>query len=251
VVTANTESQLRTKTWPEVKKWIRLGVNTHWFEPTATAVYVRDPLHKDWRADATAWSENNTEAFAGLHNQGKRIIVIMDEASAVSDKIWEVIKGALTDANTEIIFLAYGNPTRSEGSFRECFRRFKARWFTMQIDSREVEGTNRAEIDKWIEDYGLDSDFVKVRVRGLFPSLTAKQFISEVDVDAAYGRHLKPEQYRFAPKIMTCDPAWQGDDMLEIGLRQGLKFKLLRTIPFNDNDIHITTSWPRSRTGAG
>jgi len=146
VVTANTDTQLRTKTWPEVKKWFRLAINSHWFEPTATAIYVKDPEHKDWRADAIPWSENNTEAFAGLHNMGKRIIVIMDEASSVSDKIWEVIMGALTDADTEIIFIAYGNPTRATGRFRECFRKFKHRWVTRQIDSRDVEGTNKVEV---------------------------------------------------------------------------------------------------------
>lgn len=239
VVTANTDSQLRTKTWPEVKKWFRLSVNSHWFEPTATAVFVKDPEHKDWRADAIPWSENNTEAFAGLHNQGKMIIVIMDEASAVSDKIWEVIMGALTDENTIIIFLAFGNPTRATGAFRECFRKNKHRWKTYQIDSRTVEGTNKAEIQKWVDDNGEDSDFIKVRVRGIFPSQSAKQFISEADVDKAYGKHLRKEQYSWAPRILTIDPAWEGDDDLVIALRQGLAFKILRVIPKNDNDVQM------------
>ena len=74
VVTANTETQLRTKTWPEVIKWLRLAIHRHWFRSTATAVYSADPLHERlWRADAIPWSEENTEAFAGLHNQGRRV----------------------------------------------------------------------------------------------------------------------------------------------------------------------------------
>lgn len=239
IVTANTDTQLRTKTWPEVKKWFRLAINSHWFDPTATAVFVKDKKHDDWRADAIPWSDSNPEAFAGLHNQGKRIVVIMDEASSISDKIWEVIDGALTDEDTEIIFIAYGNPTRATGSFRECFRRNKHRWVTKQIDSRTVEGTNKVEIDNWIEDNGIDSDYVKIRVRGIFPNMSAKQFLAEADVDKAFGGSLKPGQYDFAPKILTCDPAWEGDDALEIGLRQGLAFRLIRTIPRNDNDIEM------------
>jgi hypothetical protein len=40
------------------------------------------PAHeKTWRIDAIPWNEHNTEAFAGLHNQGKRILVVFDEAS--------------------------------------------------------------------------------------------------------------------------------------------------------------------------
>ena len=73
----------------------------------------------------------------------------------------------------------------------------------------------------------------------MFPAMSARQFISVTDVDAAFGRHLRPEQYSFAPKILTCDPAWEGDDELVIGLRQGLAFKILRTIPKNDNDIQV------------
>ncbi|MGA2403046.1 MAG: hypothetical protein ABSG91_15295 [Syntrophobacteraceae bacterium] len=76
-------------------------------------------------------------------------------------------------------------------------------------------------------------------MRGMFPAMSAKQFISVTDVDAAFGRYLRDEQYNFAPKILTCDPAWEGDDDLVIGLRQGLAFKILRTMSKNDNDIQV------------
>lgn len=242
VITSNTETQLRTKTMPEVSKWFRLAINSHWWKVNATSIHTVDKAHeKSWRIDAVTWSENNTEAFAGLHNKRKRIIVIFDEASAIADKVWEVTEGALTDEETEIIWIAFGNPTRNTGRFKECFTKFKHRWKHKQIDSRTVEGTNKEQIQKWIEDYGVDSDFVKVRVRGLFPSASFKQFISLEDVDKAFGRVLKPEQYNFAPKILTVDPAWEGDDEFVIGLRQGLQFRILRTIPKNDNDLQMAT----------
>ena len=238
VITANTDTQLRTKTAPEVGKWQRLSITSHWLDVQATSVAVRDKDHaKTWRADFVPWSEHNTEAFAGLHNKGKRIVLIFDEASAIADKVWEVAEGALTDEGTEIIWIAFGNPTRNVGRFRECFRRFKHRWKARQIDSRTVEGTNKEQIAKWAADYGEDSDFFKVRVRGMFPSMSARQFIGEADVATAYGKVLRPEQYEFAPKILTVDPAWEGDDEFAIGLRQGLSFRILRTMPKNDNDL--------------
>lgn len=113
------------------------------------------------------------------------------------------------------------------------------RWRTRQIDSRSVAITNKIQLQQWIDDYGIDSDFVKVRVRGMFPSLSARQFISVNDVDAAFGRELRLEQFDFAAKILTCDPAWEGDDDLVIALRQGLLFKILRVIAKNDNDIQV------------
>ncbi|MDI1301964.1 MAG: terminase [bacterium] len=240
VITANTENQLRTKTWPEVRKWLRLAINSDWFVPHATSISSTDKGHESsWRADAVPWSEHNTEAFAGLHNVGKRIILIFDEASNIADKVWEVAEGALTDEGTEIIWIAFGNPTRNTGRFKECFGRFRHRWIGRQIDSRTVEGTNKAQLQKWVDDYGVDSDFVKVRVRGMFPNMSMRQFISVTDVDAALARPLRGEQYTFAPKIITCDPAWEGDDELVIAMRQGLNFQILRTIAKNDNDVQV------------
>jgi len=246
VITANTESQLRTKTWAEVGKWFRLALNADWFRVNGMGIASTEPGHeKIWRADAVTWSENNTESFAGLHNQGNRILVIMDEASNIADKVWEVTEGALTDENTEIIWIAFGNPTRASGRFRDCFYKYRHRWKCKQIDSRTVEGTNKAQIQKWVDDHGEDSDFVKVRVKGQFPSLSAKQFISTADVDAARGKNLRKDQYDFAPVILSCDPAWEGDDALVIAMRQGLHFKILETIPKNDNDIFIANKIAR------
>ena len=240
VVTANTDGQLKTKTMPEIGKWFRRAENAHWWRVTATAIYSADQeAEKSWRLDATPWSENNTEAFAGLHNQGSRIIMIMDEGSAIADKVWEVAEGVLTDEDTEIIWLVFGNPTRNTGRFRECFRRDRHLWKHRQIDSRTVEGTNKAVLQQQVDTYGEDSDFVKVRIRGMFPSMSVKQFIGTDDVDAARGKHLDRSQFEWAPKILTCDPAWEGDDELVIGLRQGLYFQVLATMPKNDNDMQV------------
>lgn len=246
VVTANTESQLRTKTWPEVAKWSRLAINAHWWQVPAMSVYSADPgREKSWRSDAIPWSEHNTEAFAGLHNQGRRIVLIFDEASAIADRVWEVAEGALTDERTEIIWLAFGNPSRNTGRFRECFRRYRHLWKTLQIDSRTVEGTNRAYLDELVQTYGEDSDLVRVRVRGQFPTQSVRQFISTEDVDAARGRHYASTAYDFAPRILTCDPAWEGGDEIVIGLRQGVAYRTLATYERNDNDVDVAARLAR------
>lgn len=222
VVTANTAGQLSTKTQPEVAKWTRRCINSHWFDIQATRLKMRDPAHVEtWRTDFIPWAENNTEAFAGLHNEGKIIVVIFDESSAIADIIWEVTEGALTDENTVIIWLAFGNPTRNTGRFRECFGRFKHRWKTFHIDSRTVEGTNKDQLNKWVEDYGEDSDFVRVRVRGEFPRAGSSQFIPS-DVVAA-ARKYKAQGYESLPKLLSCDVARFGDDQTVIGWRQGRK----------------------------
>ena len=36
IVSANSESQLRSVTWAEITKWLAMGLNSHWFEVSAT-----------------------------------------------------------------------------------------------------------------------------------------------------------------------------------------------------------------------
>jgi hypothetical protein len=70
MLTANTEAQIRTKTWPEISLWARRSIFSPWFTVTGTTIHSTDPEHaRTWRLDAVTWSENNLEAFAGLHNR--------------------------------------------------------------------------------------------------------------------------------------------------------------------------------------
>ena len=220
VVTASTDTQLRTKTWPEIAKWHRLSLNAFMFTVTATAIYSTDKgREKTWRIDIVPWSENNTEAFAGLHNKSNRIVLLFDEASSIHDKIWEVSEGALTDEQTQIMWLVYGNPTKNTGRFRECFGRFKHRWTRLNLDTRTVEGVNQVHIKKWLDDYGEDSDFFKVRVRGEFPSAGDMQFIPSAHVELARKR--EAQSHLNDPLVMGVDVARFGNNASVIYLRKG------------------------------
>lgn len=237
VVTANTDTQLRTKTWAELSKWYRLCFFRSWFTLTATSLLSRQPGHeKSWRIDAVPWSESNPEAFAGLHNKGRRLLMVFDEASAIIDQIWEVAEGAMTDKDTQILWYCFGNPTRSQGRFFDCFNRERSRWITRQIDSRDVEISNKDFISDLLENWGEDSDFFKVRVRGVFPSASDAQFIGRDLVDAAYNRGGSGPRYDLCAMIGV-DFARFGDDSTVIATRIGrdatLPLKRFHGLPGN------------------
>lgn len=242
VVTANTSEQLKTKTWGELGKWKKRCITGHWFEYNNGKgnqnIYHPD-FPESWRVDGQTCREENSESFAGLHAATSSPWYLFDEASAVPDKIWEVAEGGLTDG--EPFWFVFGNPTRNSGRFRECWRKFRHRWNTRQIDSRSAKMTNKALIDEWIGDYGLDSDFVKVRVRGLFPSASELQFVPQHLVDQAMSVTLIPGQVDHAPRIIGVDPAWSGADECAIYLRQGLYSKLLGTYEKTDDDVRMAS----------
>ena len=216
VVTANTKNQLDSKTWRELAKWNQRAVNGHWFQHTATRFFLKESPDT-WFASAIPWTEQNSEAFAGTHED--YVLNLFDEASAIPDVIWDVVEGSMTTDNAK--WAAFGNPTRNTGRFRECWGRFRHRWYGMQVDSRTAKQASKEQIQAWIEDYGLDSDFVKVRVLGEFPSQSDNQFISGADVDACMK--YEAAGYEGLPKILAADIARFGDDQSVIAIRQGRK----------------------------
>ena len=222
IITANTENQLKTKTWVEINKWHRLCLAKDLFEVTATALFARDnETAKEWRIDIVPWSEKNTEAFAGLHNFRKRVFILFDEASAIPDVIHEVVEGATTDAETQIIWVMFGNPTKNSGRFFESRPggKFGHRWFFRSLDSRSVSRTNKKVIQQWLEDYGEDSDFFRVRVKGEFPRMDETSFIPYDLADQATKNAL-PEVNN-APVVIGVDVARYGSNKSVIVVRRG------------------------------
>lgn len=191
-VTANTAEQLKTKTWAELGKWHKMSRCAHWFNYNSGrgAMNLTHVDHKEeWRCDAQTCREENSEAFAGQHAASATSFYIFDEASAVPDKIFEVREGGTTDG--EPMVFDFGNPTRNSGRFFEqCAGRFRHRYKVRCIDSRDVAITNKDRIRAWEEDYGVDSDFFKVRVLGQFPSAGSLQFIPTGMVEEAQQREI-------------------------------------------------------------
>ncbi len=217
VVTANTKTQLTSKTWRELQVWHNRLIPPlrAWFQWSATRYQCR-LAPKTWGIDAVPWSETRSEAFAGLH--ARDVLVLFDEASAIPPIIWEVASGAMTTAGA--MWVVLGNPTRNSGRFHACFLgRERHRWTRVQIDARTARFTDKAQLERWVEDYGEDSDFVMVRVRGLFPRASSRQLIGGDLVAAARRREVVPDHE--APLIMGVDVARYGDNKSVLAFRQG------------------------------
>jgi hypothetical protein len=147
------------------------------------------------------------------------VLMIFDEASAIPDIIWDTAEGAMTTPGA--MFLVFGNMTRAVGRFCECFERFRHRWDPVHVDSRTAKKANQKQIQEWIADYGEDSDFVRIRVRGVKPRSGSNQFISHETIFACH-------QYQAVgiqnfPKVMGVDVARSGDCESVMTVRQGRK----------------------------
>jgi len=187
-ITAGTYTQLEARTWPAVKFWTKLCLTAGWWDVTETGLYHRNPDWADtWKAQIQSCKEQNAQAFAGQHSKRGTSGYLFDEASEVPNKVWETASGGLTDG--EPMFFAWGQMVRNTGEFyRVCFGDKAARWNHRRVDGRTSRFTNKQLLAQWIADYGIDSDYVKVRVLGLPPSASELQYIDKARVDLARKR---------------------------------------------------------------
>jgi hypothetical protein len=224
VATAGSESQLRVRLWGELARWFSQmpdDLRTQ-FEFAATSIHSKQSSHT-WRVDARAWSPLSQESFSGLHNYGKRVLVVFDEASMIAEPIWRATDGMLNDAETQTIWIVCGNGVRLDGRFRQCFAggKFAGLWKTYQVDSREVSLTSKEAIAEKVEYYGLESNYCRVHVRGLFPTASAMGLIPADVVEMAALRESWADPR--AATVLGCDVAsGHAEDSSCIVVRQGL-----------------------------
>jgi hypothetical protein len=146
----------------------------------------------------------------------------------------------MTDANTEKLWLAFGNPTSlaPRFRFRQCFPggRDCGRWRARHIDSRTARMSNKAAIEGMISYYGLDSDFVRVRVLGQFPRAGSLQFIPSDLVEAAADPNKEVPTGLYDPFVMAVDVARFGDDRSVVRFRRGRDARSIPAIKYRGLD---------------
>lgn len=243
VVAANSKAQLLSYTVPEIKKWITLALNTNWFDTTSLKIspnkWLAEMVERDlgisaeyWYIEGKIWSEENPDAFAGLHN-AYGVLVVFDEASGIPRTIWDVSKGFFTEQTREKFWFAYSNPRRTDGEFYEKFNKDSPeskRWVTDNIDSRDVEGVDRKKFDDDVADHGEDSDYVRVEVRGLFPLGAGDTFIPRNAVEEAALRQCLAGN--MSPLVMSVDVARRGLDETVFRFRRGYDARTIKPLRY-------------------
>jgi len=242
-VSAGTAAQLEDKTWAAIQKWTKRCITSHWWEVQARGIYARPEIlaagqtQEDWKLSAQTCKEENAQSFAGQHARTSTSWYLFDEASTVPDGIWEVAYGGLTDG--EPMMFAWGQPERNTGEFyRVCFGDLRDRWNHRTVDSRTSRFTNKELIAEWEHDYGIDSDWYKVRVLGIPPSASELQFIDTARIDAA--KHNTFEPLPDEPLIVGFDVSGGGKAWNVMRFRRGSD---ARSIP----PIRITGEAGRDR----
>jgi len=236
--TAPTSEQIHDILWKEIKIWKdrmpkELGDLLDW-----QGGYLR---HKEspetWFARARTARKENPEAIAGLH--GDHVFIVSDEASGVDDAIYRSAEGSLTGPNTLVILI--GNGVRNLGYFYETHNdeKEKQNWQVLSFNSEDSPIVSRAQIARWEDKYGRDSDEFKIRVLGQFPS--SEQMDETGFIPLITDRDIRQvsDGIPFVGRTyLGIDPAGEGDDLCTFTLRDRFQARVVEKLS-SSNDKQI------------
>jgi phage terminase large subunit len=245
VMTATKDDQVRGTLWKELREVLRTSkhpIEGKWSDNPKTGFRAADGR------EIIAIGARDIEGVAGI--SGPAQLFLVDEASHLPTSKAEAIEGNMAGAGMQRMAWT-GNPVRAEGPFYEAFHNKREFWNPFHVSSETVAEwharqtfqlpgvVSRSRLERWKEEYGEESPFYVVRVRGDFLLNETGRVISMERILEAQERWALAEE----PDGLSIglDPAGaggKGDDSVFALVRGG---KLLALYPFRglDDDGHL------------
>lgn len=193
VVVANNAAQVRNVIWKYLKiNFKALCRNTPWIEryfDLNEREFYAIGYKGIWSCIAKSARQGNEEALAGEHCH--TYLVVVDEASGLSDKALNVLSSALTEANNNMCLLS--QPTRTSGFFYDTHHRLAKTtdnpngiWDAITLNSEESPLVTPEFIGEKLISYGgEDSPEYQIKVLGRFPDNLDGYLLSRIDCERA------------------------------------------------------------------
>lgn len=206
VLTANNANQARIGVWKYLRKhWNSLLRSYPWlgnyFTMTDTMFYANESKTA-WSVGMKSCRLGQEEALAGEH--AAHLMVVVDEASGVSDKAFGVMTGAFTEDDNRMLLLS--QPTRPSGFFYDTHHKLAeaGEWVSICLSSEESPIVNARFIrSKLIEYGGRESPEYLIKVRGEFPDTISGMLLGRSALDKAAKRKIElPDGWGW---MATCD----------------------------------------------
>jgi phage terminase large subunit len=249
ITTAPTDRQVKGILWKE----IRSSHQRARYPLGGDLLSQELKLDHDWWAWGFTAPEYDPDRFQGFH--AIHILVVVDEASGVSQEIFDAIDGILTSDESRLLMI--GNPTNPSGRFAKAFKRSDVAKIsinafdtpnlsTFGITQQDIEsGTWEAKVTgslpapylvtpRWVSDrlkeWGRDSALYCAKVEANFPQAGEDTLIPLHWIEAAVDRTLE----QGAPKELGVDVARYGTDETVLVYRAGPVARIRKISPKND-----------------
>lgn len=230
VSTAPTYKQVHAVLWEEIRKQHRIGQ----LEGSVT-------LTDEWKIGGQLVgmgrkpADHDTHGFQGIHR--RYVLAIIDEACGVPQNLYTAVEAITTNADCRI--LAIGNPDDPNTEFGKVCSPGSG-WNVLRIASQDSPNFTGEPVPdalrhllptpEWVDDaakrWGTDSPLYQSKVLGEFPETSENTLIPAALITAAQNRELPPE----GPRTLGVDVARFGTDKTVLGLREGPRFRIVKTL---------------------
>ena len=221
--TAPTGHQLSDVLWSEINKWLcgtpdNVPLVKDWLTWHKDKLYLTERKGRDWYAIARTSSpkdsaEAQEETLQGFHEN--YMMVVVDEASGVSNPVFKPLEGTLTRLCNFILMIF--NPTQSTGFAIDSQRKDPDRWICLQWNAEDSELVSKDSIKDKEEKYGRDSNYFRVNVLGL-PPVAGNDILVPYDwIMSAIDNDLDPLDDD--PEVAGIDVGAGGDPTIYLRLR--------------------------------
>ena len=257
--TAPTFRQVQHVLWRQIRQLHRRAKDTLGGKLIATRWDLAEDRY------AMGLSADTADEFQGFHSPN--MFIVLDEAEAVSDEIYEAIEGVMTSAECRLLLI--GNPTTVTGVFRRAFHEESHLYYNVTISALDSPNVTAGKVQipglttaRWVKErkeiWGEDNPLYRARVLGEFPDLAEDALIRLSEIEAAGQRekpssgvepaadqsknaspHPAPTEYE--ELVLAVDVARFGSDRSVILRRRGQRVEEIRT--FQKLDTMQLTGW--------
>ena len=168
-ITAPAGGNIQGAIWPTLGK---LHANMHPMYKNQFDFQTTQVKHKEfphvWFALTRTARQENPDSLAGTH--AENMLYIIDEASGVSDDMFRVVDGSLTEFDNYLLMLS--NPRRLSGFFYKShlpLKKITEQFNQLHMSAIKSRWVTQASIDHWAKLYSTDSNVYKIEVLGEFP----------------------------------------------------------------------------------
>lgn len=166
-------------------------------------------------ASARTSSSDRPEALAGIHSE--HVLLIIDEASAVPEAVYEAAAGSMSGHSACTILI--GNPTRNSGMFYKTHHELASDWDTMHVSCVDNALVAADFVDQIRATYGEESNAYRIRVLGEFAVADDDTLIAAEIVDSAMTRDVSGTEQDVM--VYGVDVARFGSDRSALCKRRG------------------------------
>jgi len=166
-------------------------------------------------ASARTSSSDRPEALAGIHSE--HVLLIIDEASAVPEAVYEAAAGSMSGHSACTILI--GNPTRNSGMFYKTHHELASDWETMHVSCVDNALVSSDFVDQIRTTYGEESNAYRIRVLGEFAVADDDTLIASEIVDSAMTRDVSGTEQDVM--VYGVDVARFGSDRSALCKRRG------------------------------